>query len=295
MTQSIALFQKYIAKLDEVYAFAAKTSVLDGDNELVRAGANAHTIQIPKMSMDGLADYNRNSGYVLGDVSITYEDVAFNYDRGRKFSVDIMDDEETAGVAFGQLASQFIRDKVAKEIDAVRFAAYAGASGISTVSAAALSTADQWLAALTAAKTTMDNSEVSEDSRYLFINPTGLNLINGMDTYKSRAMIDSFAGVIAVPQTRFCTGVELLDGTTEGEKTGGFKLDGNDINFMIIDKNAVMQYTKHTVNKVIAPEANQSSDGYLFFYRAYAVHEVLENKVAGIYLHKGTTTHSASA
>ena len=294
MSQSIALFEKYITKLDEVYAFAAKSAVLDGDNELVRAGSNAHTIQVPKMTMDGLADYSRNSGYVLGDVSIEYEDVAFDYDRGRKFSVDIMDDEETAGVAFGQLASQFIRDKVAKEMDAVRFAAYAGTAGISTVAAAVLDTADKWLTALTVAKTTMDDNEVTEDSRYLFINPTGLNLINGMDTYKSRAMIDSFAGVIAVPQTRFCTGVELLDGTSAGETAGGFKLDGNDINFLIVDKNAVMQYTKHTVNKVISPEANQSSDGYLFFYRAYAVHQVLENKLAGVYLHKSTTTHSAS-
>ena len=93
MGNSIALFEKYINKLDEVYAMEAKTAVLDGNNELVRAGSNTHTIQVPKMTMDGLADYSRTSGYVLGDVSIEYEDVAFNYDRGRKFSVDIMDDD----------------------------------------------------------------------------------------------------------------------------------------------------------------------------------------------------------
>ena len=260
MGNSIALFEKYINKLDEVYAMEAKTAVLDGNNELVRAGSNTHTIQVPKMTMDGLADYSRTSGYVLGDVSIEYEDVAFNYDRGRKFSVDIMDDEETAGVAFGQLAAQFIRDKVVKEMDAVRFAAYAGTQGISTVAAAALDTADKWLAALTVAKTTMDDDEVSEESRYLFISPTGRNLIEGMDTYKN----------------------------------GGFKVEGNDINFLIIDKGAVMQYTKHTVNKVIGPEANQSSDGYLFFYRAYALHQVLENKLGGVYLHKSTVTRGGS-
>ena len=47
--------------------------------------------------MDGLADYSRNSGYVKGDVTLTNETVTFNYDRGRKFSVDNMDNEETAG------------------------------------------------------------------------------------------------------------------------------------------------------------------------------------------------------
>lgn len=294
MAQSIALFEKYIAKLDEVYAMEAKTAVLDGDNELVRAGSNAHTIQVPKMSMDGLADYNRSTGYVLGDVTLEYEEVEFNYDRGRKFSIDVMDDEETAGVAFGQLAAQFIREKVVKEMDAVRFAAYAGTAGISTVAAAALDTADKWLTALTAAKTTMDDDEVSEETRYLFISPTGRNMIEGMDTYKSRAMIDSFAQVITVPQARFNTSIELLDGSSAGEKAGGFKAEGNDINFLIVDKNAVMQYTKHTVNKVITPEANQSSDGYLFFYRAYALHQVLENKLGGVYLHKSTVTRGGS-
>ena len=294
MGNSIALFEKYIAKLDEVYAMEAKTAVLDGNADLVRAGSNAHTIQIPKMSMDGLADYNRNSGYVLGDVTLEYEEVEFNYDRGRKFSVDVMDDEETAGVAFGQLAAEFIRSKVVKEMDAVRFAQYAGTAGISTVAAAVLDTADKWLAALTAAKTTMDDDEVPEESRILFISPTGRNLVEGMDTYKSRAMIDSFAQVVTVPQARFNTSVELYDGTSQGETAGGFKVDGNDINFLIIDKGAVLQYTKHTVNKVIGPEENQSSDGYLFFYRAYGLADVYENKLGGIYLHKSTVTRGGS-
>ena len=88
MANSIALFQKYIALLDEVYKQSALSSDLDGDSTLVRAGANTNEIIIPKMELDGLADYSRNGGYVKGNVSITYETVKFNYDRGRKFDVD---------------------------------------------------------------------------------------------------------------------------------------------------------------------------------------------------------------
>ena len=91
---------------------ASLTSVLDGDSTLVRMGANTNEIIIPKISMDGLADYSRNGGYVSGDVTLTNETVTFNYDRGRKFTVDAMDNEETAGLAFGRLASEFIRTKV---------------------------------------------------------------------------------------------------------------------------------------------------------------------------------------
>ena len=100
MPNAITLFKKYIDMIDEVYKLAALTSALDGDSTLVKAGANTNEIIIPKMALDGLADYSRNGGYVSGAVTLTNETVAFNYDRGRKFSVDVMDDEETAGVAF---------------------------------------------------------------------------------------------------------------------------------------------------------------------------------------------------
>ncbi|MDO4744248.1 MAG: hypothetical protein Q4A86_02575, partial [Clostridia bacterium] len=132
MSNSVEKFKKYINVLDEVYKVASVTSVLDGNNRLVRLGANANEIIIPKMTMDGLADYSRENGYVGGDITLTNETVTFNYERGRSFTIDAMDDEETAGVAFGQLSGEFIRTKAAPEIDAFRFAQYAGVSGIGT-------------------------------------------------------------------------------------------------------------------------------------------------------------------
>ena len=133
MANSIALFKKYTDLLDDVYKNASCTSVLDMDGALVQAGMNANEIVIPKIEMDGLADYSRNGGYGMGDGNITLETVKFNYDRGRRFSVDAMDNEETAGVAFGKLASEFIRTKAVPEMDAVRFAAYSAISGIGSV------------------------------------------------------------------------------------------------------------------------------------------------------------------
>lgn len=153
MANAITKFKTYIALLDEVYKQASLTADLDSDPTLVKAGANANEIIIPKISMDGLADYSRNSGYVKGDVTLTNETVTFNYDRGRKFSVDNMDNEETAGLAFGRLSSEFIRVKVAPEQDAFRFATYAGTTGISKVSAGAtLSSGNDVLTALITAQ-----------------------------------------------------------------------------------------------------------------------------------------------
>ncbi len=78
MANAIEKFKKYIDTLDEVYKYASVSSVLDGNNRLVRMGANANEIIIPKMSMDGLADYSRSNGYVSGDVTLTNETVTFN-------------------------------------------------------------------------------------------------------------------------------------------------------------------------------------------------------------------------
>ena len=287
MANSITLFKKYIDLLDEVYKNASLTSVLDGDSTLVRMGANTNEIIIPKISMDGLADYSRTGGYVSGDVTLTNETVTFNYDRGRKFTVDAMDNEETAGLAFGRLASEFIRTKVVPEMDAFRFAAYAGTTGISKVSTGAtLSSGTDVLTALVNATNKMDEDEVPAE-RLLFITPTLYNLIYAVDTTKSKEILASFSTVHKVPQSRFYTAIDLNDGTTSGEEAGGFvkATSGKDINFMIIHKPALLQYSKHTVNKIITPEANQESDGWLFFYRAYGLADVYENKTAGIYLH----------
>ncbi|NBI69300.1 hypothetical protein D1646_21480, partial [Pseudoflavonifractor sp. 60] len=112
MPNVIELAQQFVPILDEVYQNASLTGDLDGAAELARQGANANELIIPMLSMQGLGDYSRNSGYVDGDVTLTNETVKCNFDRGRMFTVDTMDNLETAGIAFGRLAGEFIRTKV---------------------------------------------------------------------------------------------------------------------------------------------------------------------------------------
>lgn len=288
MANSIALAKAYVPILDEVYKNASLTSDLDGNPELVSQGANANELIIPKLTMQGLADYSRNSGYVNGDVTMTQETVSCNFDRGRMFVVDTMDDLETAGLAFGRLSGEFIRTKVVPELDAFRFACYAGTSGISKVSeGATLGTGADVVAALRAAVTKMDEDEVPLEERYLFITPTLHGLVQDLDTTKSREVLQRFAAIRDVPQTRFYTAIKQNNGTSEGETAGGYAKAsaGKDINFMIIHKPALIQFSKHVTPKIITPEQNQTADAYKFGYRHVAIADVYDNKVAGIYLH----------
>lgn len=290
MPNTIELFKQYVPLLDEVYKNSALTSALDGASELARQGANANELIIPKMTMDGLASYSRNGGYVGGDVTMTNETVACNFDRGRMFCIDNLDNAETAGLSYGRLSAEFIRTKVVPELDAFRFATYAGISGISTVAGAALSTGDAVVSAIRAAVNKLNEDEVPLEGRYLFITPTLYGLIQDLDTTKSKQVLEGLT-VVQIPQTRFYTSITQNDGTSEGQTSGGYikAADGKNINFMIIQKDAVIQFDKHVAPKVITPEQNQNGDAWKFGYRNVSIADVYDNKVAGIYLHKSTT------
>ena len=285
MPNNIELFKQYVPLLDEVYKLASLTSVLDGAAELARAGANANELIIPKMDMSGLADYSRNSGYVDGEVTLTNESVKCNFDRGRMFTIDTLDNAETAGIAYGRLASEFIRTKVVPELDAFRLAKYASVEGIGTATGD-LTTGANVITALRAAKNEMSEAEVPENERYLFITPTLYGMIQDLDTFKSKAAVEGFAGIIQVPQSRFYTAILQRSGAGDQAAGGYAKAEGAaDINFMIIHKPAVIQFQKHVAPKVITPDANQTSDGWKFGYRNVGIADAYENKVAGIYAH----------
>ena len=292
MANAITLAKQFVPILDEIYKVASLTAKLDGNPDLVRAGANANELIIPKLTMQGLGAYSRNSGYVAGDVTLTNETVQCNFDRGRMFTVDSLDNLETAGIAFGRLSGEFIRTKVVPELDAFRFASYCGITGISTATAAALTTGADVVSALRAATNKMDEDEVPPENRHLYITPTLHGMIQDLDTTKSRDVLSRFASITDVPQTRFYTAIDQYDGTTAGETAGGYIKDatsGKNINFMVLHKEALIQFSKHVAPKIITPELNQDADAYKFGYRHVAIADAYENKVAGIYLHKSTT------
>ena len=280
-TNTITMFKKYVPMLDEAYKLASLTSVLDGPADMAREGANAGEIVVPDMVLQGLVGYSRANGFTDGTVTLASTTYQCNYERGRMFTVDYLDNAETAGVAFGRLAGEFIRMHVAPEIDAFRIARYAGTSGVGSA-AADLSTGADAVAALRVALNAMDNGEVPITDRYLFIVPDLYGMIEDLDTNKSRAVLSRFAQIIQVPQTRMYTGVSL---STSG--SGGYTKTtaGKNLNFLAVHKSAVIQYNKHVVPKVVTPEQNQNADAWKFGYRVNGIADVFKNKKAGIYAH----------
>lgn len=284
---TIALAKKYVPLIDEVYVKESVTQDLNSSADIIKAGANANEIMYPKISVSGLGDYQRNSskGYSDGNVTVEWETTKFNYDRGTKISVDAMDDEETFEIAFGKAASTLMSTKVAPEGDAFTFATIAGKAGITTVEET-IADGEAFLKAILNAMTKMDEDEVPEEGRILYATPTLINSIIALDTYKSREVLNLFKKKIKVPQRRFYTAIDLLDGRKTGEEAGHFckaASGGADINFMIVDPTAIIKHDKHVITSIIAPEANPDSDAYICKYRKYAIVDVFANKVKGVY------------
>ena len=286
MANAIALAKNYTSILDEVYCNASVTADLTSDNTMVRAGANANEIIYPQISVTGLGDYSRNSGYTDGSVNLEWKTAKFNYDRGTKISVDVMDNEESRDIAFTMAGAELMRTKVAPEADAFVFATLAGTAGISKATPATYADATEFLNALIVAKNKMDEDEVPEEGRILYATPTLMNGVMALDTTKSREILNSFTVKKKVPQSRFYTAIDLLDGKSSGEEAGHYKkaTEGKDINFMIVHKPAVIKFDKHTVSDIIPASANPSADADIAQYRKYGIVSVYQNKVAGIYL-----------
>lgn len=286
MANNFVLAKNYINLLDEVYKAASVTADLTSASVLIRQGANVNELVYPQLAVSGLGDYSRNSGYTDGSASLEWKTATFNYDRGVKLAVDVMDDQETFNLAFGQLGAELQRTKVAPEADAFVFATLAGVEGISVAEAVTYTDGEAFLSALLAAKNKMDEDEVPAEGRILYATPTLMNSVLALDTYKSREALNAFAVKKIVPQSRFYTAIDLLDGKTEGEEAGHYQkaANGKDINFMIVHKPAVLKWDKHVANDVIAPAMNPNSDAYILKYRKYGIVDVYKNKAAGIYL-----------
>lgn len=281
MANSITLAKNYIGLLDEVYRQASVTADLISDPALVRAGAQANEILVPKYSMDGLKDYSRNDGYKKGSVTVQWETLKFEYDRGIKFEVDTQDNAESLNIAFGALNAKFIKDRVAPESDAYTFSKIAQASDILTGAEKTLATGEEVLAELVNATTEMDEAEVPYENRILYITPTLYLMAKSVKLDVNQAIFDRFSAIKTPAQSRFYTKIDL---TADGN--GGYtKNDGGKaINFMIVHKDAVIKHLKHVANDIIPANLNPDSDANILKYRAYGITSVFENKTKGIYL-----------
>ena len=311
MANSIGLITKYMQEaIDTVLTQEAKTNVLVNGSKFIDLNfKETGYVKVMSLLMDGLSDYYRvnnglgsasngystypsNDGYKVGDTSAKWELFQLEYDRGRQFRVDNMDNEETAGLVIGNLLAEFLRTKVVPEVDAVRFSKMAKKCNAALGNLVSETiNANQIISRFNSAFEWLFEHGVPEEEQVIFVSPNVMTLIRNttelykrltQDEYRNSDVtftIEKYEGrqIIEVPSNRFFTGVVTTD--------NGYMPSANSyvINFMIASKKAVVPVVKLEKSKIWTPEQVQDFDGYKVNFRMY--HDIIipKNKVPAIY------------
>lgn len=289
MANSITTISKYVQKMDEVYSQASKTMAFEVPQNDVVATKDAKTVLVQKLTLDGLSDYSRSTGYSDGDADLTWSSFTMRKDRGKKFQLDTLDGIESY-LQIAKVAGEFIRTKVVPEVDLYRFTQIAGSASITNT---ATPVADTSIELIDTAIATLGDADVNMDNLVLYVSETFYKLMKqssdvsrwfnisapGTSMNRNIEMFDGIQ-VVRVPKTRFSTTATFGDGSNT--QTGSY------IDFILMDKSSAFAVKKHEDVKIIPAIANQSGDGDLFFYRLYHDCFVYENKVNGIYVNAST-------
>ena len=296
VSNSIGLATSYLPILDEIYKAESKTAILDTAQDRVYYNPKTHTFNLFEIDMVGNADYSRNNGFVRGDVTAQWRSYAPQYDRGRQFNVDRIDNDEAMGMVFPSLGSEYLRTKVIPETDAIRFRDYSKNAADAMKTAESISTGSGAVAAIDLGTEKLDDAEVPYEGRILFVNPTmyrylkagitryTMNGENGIDY--NVEMYDNMR-VITVPSGRFNTAITLAQPDAH-DGAGGYTCTGSTINFMIIHPSAIMQANCFTEPRIFSPAVNQQAQGWMWDFRQYHGCWVKHQKTNGIYVNAPT-------
>lgn len=239
-------------------------------------------IKIPKMSVSGLADYDREKGYAQGAITLDYETRKMTQDRGRKFNIDAMDVNESGFVAkAAAVLGTFQSEKVIPEIDAYRIATlYGYAKEANNVTQSYTPSADDILAQLKADITKVKKAggrnlvvHISFDAKSAIELALGNQLRN---TTWAQGGVDT-----QVPAIDGCPLIEMADDRMYTDitvsETDGYTGSGT-INWIVVDTRVPIAVSKTDVPRIFTPDQNQDADAYKITYRKYHDLWVMDNK-----------------
>ena len=290
--------EKYTARLDRILTHEIKTADLNVNQNLVGEFVGVGKVAVAKLALSGLGEYDRSNGFPTGDINLDWEVLQLTHDRGREFSIDVMDDEERERVVSANVMAEFARTKVIPEVDAIRFATLAQNAGTTVAANLTANTVEDAILAGEAAI-----SEVADlDGTILYLTVTTKNLLRKALPYRigqgenPSGKFETFDDmkIVTVPQARFYSAIDLYDGTTTGQEDGGYvkhvsagggDAAGKNINFMLVNPRACGAIQKHQRLRYCAPDVNQEKDAHKWQYRLFHDLLVYENAADLIYSH----------
>jgi len=258
-------------------------------------------VKIPSIIMQGLANYDRDNGFIRGSVTLKYQTMKMIQDRGRTFSLDSVDVNESNFIATaGNVMGEFQRTQVIPEIDSYRYSK---------------------MFALLKAKNRVTEGYAPDESTILGkleddiakiedVVGTNVELVIIMSSITRKILSDSLKGarrldiadfkqgeiitkvkvfdekpLIITPSERLKTAYKINDGKTLGQEAGGLVADttAKDINWIITPKSAPIAVSKQDKVRIFDPDENQGADAWKLDYRRYHDLWIPDNKLTAMW------------
>lgn len=297
--ETATLFQK---TLDKAAVADATTGWMEANAGQVIYTGGAE-VKIPKMALQGMANYDRENGYTLGSITLEYETRKMTQDRGREFMLDAVTVDESNFIATAAAAmGEFQRAFVIPEIDAYRISKLAtdtitankagmisygyapgaeGTSALRKLKEAIAAVRDNYTGALVCQATSAFITELELELAGHIQSVTFSK--GGIDT-KVPSVDD--VPIILTPANRMYTAITLNDGKTSGQEAGGYAkgTSAKDINFFVCPRTTPIALSKQDVMRIFDPMTNQKANAWKTDYRRFHDLWVLDNKLDSIAL-----------
>lgn len=291
--------------LDEQMVAMSTSGWMESNSGQVKySGGNE--VKIPKITMDGLGDYDRDKGFVQGSVSLTYGTYIMTQDRGRTFQLDAMDVDETNFVASAAtVMGEFQRTWVVPEIDSYRYSKiYAMAKDKGKVNGTGYTPeASTIFDALTADITAIEDIVGENEEIVISMSALAAQKLDLADKIEKKLDVTNFAQgnvsrkvksldekpIIRVPSARMKTAYVFNDGETSGQTSGGFTpaADAKQVNWIITVRRCPIAVSKTDKIRIFDPGTNQKADAWKLDYRKYHDLWIPDNKMDGVIVNVG--------
>lgn len=311
MANTIEYAKVFQNELDREAVQKATSGWMELNSDMVKYNGG-NEVKIPSIVMDGLADYDRADGFVDGSVDLKWETQTMTMDRGRMFTIDENDvDETNFMLTAATIMGEFQRKHVVPEIDAYRYSTIATkgitakrASGGYTPTAKDIYTkllydiaqvqdvvGDDDPLIITMSMTAAMMLDLADETKKILDTS---NFTKGDVTLKVKSLNGQHP-IIRVGGGRLKTKYIFNNGKTKGQEKGGFAAatDAQDINWIICPADTAIAVSKTDNMRIFDPETYQKKRAWAMDFRKYHDVWVPQNKVKNMFVNIQQTLSSS--
>lgn len=289
--------QTFERELAQKYAREMVSNDLTLSNQGIKF-LNAQTIKIPRLTVSGYKDHNRNiMGFNTGTASNDWEPKKLSHDRDIEIPIDPMDiDETNLVVEMANIQNVFEEEQAIPEKDSYRFSkllteatTYKSAGSVIDETALTASNILEWF---DEQMSIMDDKSVPQEGRILYLTSAMQKLLKNAEGI-TRTISVGVAGVIdrrvhglddvtlkSVPSARFKTKYDFTTGCVPA-------VDAKQINMILVHPSCVISRDKYAYMKLFTPGSDsRTADKYVYQNRYYTDTFLIERKACGIAINK---------